>query len=950
MAPEILQYQNANQSFESVIDHFIVRQREFERVIDDIRNTDKDSSFQHYVFVGRRGSGKSTLLRRIQAEINIDEQLSDHYVCINIAEEKSFIYKLYDLWDYVIRELNALGYKIQDLDFRIFKDDMKAYTKELHARIIQALKANNRRLVLLLDNIDRILDTRSGGLDTALFRELLINFKEIRIIGGSTHMSEHFWKYDMPFYEFFTIKKLEPLSLQEVNKLLVHWSQVKNLPEIVEIIKNYPGKLQSIRMLTDGMPRTMLLFVDMMIDRPKQNGYTYLQVLVDRATPIYQERLGILSPAQQKVLSELAFLWDAASVEELVPLCKMEGKVVSALLKQLVDIRYVEKIKTHNKNNLYRVEERFFNLWFNMTQGGLNSRIRAKALTDFLEKWYDKSELNELCVEFSYAISQEDAKRDYIEAMSHALLGSDKISSEYKQKLHSQLSSKGLLKELDTQNEFSDDLEKITGAFDNNDYEKAITLLENSNIEDDLKYFGLGLAYKSLDDFSNAEKYYLLAIEKGDVDALNNLALLYANQGREADAEKYYFLAIEKGSVSALYNLALLYYNQGREADAEKNYLLAIEKGSVESLYNLALLYQNQGKEANAEKYYLLAIEKGDVDALFNLALLYDNQGREADAEKNYLLAIEKGSVDALYNLALLYDNQGEETDAEKFYLFAIENGHVRALNNLALLYDNQGKEANAEKYFLLAIEKGDVDALNNLALLYANQGKETDAQKYYLLAIEKGSVDSLYNLALFYANQGKEGDAEKYYLLAIGNGEIKALNNLAILYANQGNEGDAEKYYLLAIEKGDVNAFNNLVLLFYSRNKKAEIIQLIQAPSSAMINQWMEINIEAASIIFLYIGDMMRFKSLSDKFMKGEKTISRLVLEMFLVHKQYNWVYKYFNAKADMIEAYKPMYYVTLHLLEDKEQEILRMPPEIQENVENILTKVKRLQEFYES
>jgi len=126
--------------------------------------------------------------------------------------------------------------------------------------------------------------------------------------------------------------------------------------------------------------------------------------------------------------------------------------------------------------------------------------------------------------------------------------------------------------------------------------------------------------------------------------------------------------------------------------------------------------------------------------------------------------------------------------------------------------------------------------------------------------------------------------------------------------------------------------------------------VSLIQAPSSTMINQWMEINIEAASIIFLYIGDMMRFKALSDKFMKGEKTISSLVLERFLVHKQYNWVYKYFITQADMIEAYKPLYYVTLHLLGDKEQEILRMPPEIQENVENILAKVTRLQEFYES
>jgi hypothetical protein len=49
------------------------------------------------------------------------------------------------------------------LDFRDYKDDMKAYTKDLHSQIIKALRSNKKRLVLLLDNIDRILDSRSGN-------------------------------------------------------------------------------------------------------------------------------------------------------------------------------------------------------------------------------------------------------------------------------------------------------------------------------------------------------------------------------------------------------------------------------------------------------------------------------------------------------------------------------------------------------------------------------------------------------------------------------------------------------------------------------------------------------------------------------------------------------------------------------------------------------------------
>jgi len=817
---DLVQYQNANQSFESIVENFIVRKSEFERVMDDIRTTDVSSSFQHYVFVGRRGSGKSTLLRRIQAEINIDDTLRVQYEVVNLGEEQSFIYRLYDLWDYVKRELSTFGYQFEELDFRTYKDDMTSYTKDLHAQIIKALRSKNKRLILLLDNIDRILDSRSGNLDAALFRELLINYHDIRIIGGSTFMSEHFWKYDKPFYQFFTIKKLEALSLKEVEELLIHWSEVKQIPSIKDIIKNHPGKIQSIRMLTDGMPRTMLLFVDMMINRPEQNGYQYLQQIVDKATPIYQERLGLLSDAQKKVLSELAFIWDAANVEELVPKCNMEGKVISALLNQLTDIRYVEKIKTKNKNNLYRLEERFFNLWFNMTQGGLNNRAKAKALTDFLEKWYEKTALNDLCLELTSLVNRGEANKDYIESMSQALLGSEYIDSKYKQALTFQLISKGFVKELGIEASHDTEEKNISEAFANKEYQKVITLLENAKIEEGLKYFVLGLAHQNLNDLINAEKYYLLAIEKGDIDALNNLAILYDCQAKADEAEKYY--------------------------------LLAIDKGVMDALYNLALLYQNQGKAEKAEKYYMFAIEKEDIKSLYNLANLYQNQGKAEEAEKYYLLAIEKGIKEALYNLAILYQNQGKAEQAEKYYLHAIEKGVKEALCNLAILYQNQGKAEQAEEYYLLAIEKGEIIALNNLAVL------------------------------------------------------------------------------------------------LYKHHRKSELIQLVNRQPKAIMDIFINENLEFAVLTFLYIGDFYTFKVLSDKLLSDKKALSSALLKDLLIHRQYHWVYKYFTAHEEMIETYNPLYYATLHLIGDKDQEILKMPPEIKESVESILDSIKKGQEFY--
>lgn len=597
----IIQYQNANQSFQSVIDNFVIRKKEFERVINDLKTSRKEDSCQHYVFVGRRGSGKSTLLRRIQAEIITNPEFNQNYIVVNLSEEQSGIYKLFDLWDYVIRDLNSQKFGIEELNFREFKNDLINYNRTLHTQIINALKKADKRLVLLVDNIDRVL--KNADDDTAFLREVLMNYKEIRIIGGSTVMSEHFWKYDKPFYQFFAIKRLEALSLVDIEALLIHWANLYKVDEIKNIIKKYPGKIQSIRMLTDGSPRTMQLFVDMLINRTEQNGYNYLQNIVDKATPIYQERLGILSPAQAKVMTELAFLWDAATVEQLIQKCNMEGKTISALLSQLVALRFVEKIKTDNKNNLYRLEERFFNLWINMTQGGPQQRNEAKALTSFLEVWYDKAELQALAKDLSKSLSKGVLRLDYAESMSYALINSKVVDDSIKQDLVLDLiknsfnTSSEIIKEV-----FGDFNSIIINTYKAEDYEKVLEILKISDIEDGKRNFLIGLIYEKLNTRDLAEENYLKAIKNGQSNANYHLANLYLKQDKTELAEKYYLKAINKGNINAIRNLAILYNHKGKKDLAEKYFLIGIEKGSIQAMNNLLVLYYDDKNKKSLDK------------------------------------------------------------------------------------------------------------------------------------------------------------------------------------------------------------------------------------------------------------------------------------------------------------------------------------------------------------
>uniref|UniRef100_UPI004048A36E tetratricopeptide repeat protein n=1 Tax=Roseivirga sp. TaxID=1964215 RepID=UPI004048A36E len=742
-------YQAANLSDKESKDSFVVRQKEFHRVMEDIRSSKPGDSMQHYVFVGRRGSGKSTLLRRIQAEVNLNEELKHHYLVVNLSEEQAGIYQLYDLWDYVLRDLEQQGIIREAVDWQDYEEDMKAYTHALFNSMQAKLKEAGKQLILLIDNIDRIFKAiRNGkGGDSSLLREQLMNHNLVRIIGGSTVMSEDYWRYDMPFYDFFNIKRLKPLSIEEIKGLLNHWAEQQNIDDIKNLLEHNPGKLQAIRMLTDGTPRTMLLFIDMLINRPHQNGYDYLRRIIDEATPIYQERLDQLPSQQQKVLTELSFFWEAVAVEKLIPVCKMQSKILSAQLSQLVKARLVEKVKGDTKNLAYRLEERFFNLWLLMTQGGPKQKREVKYLTIFLESWYDQNELRSVYIEFMTHLEKGTVKSDYAASMSKALAHSKHITVEERDGLIEK--AKGLKLNAEWINELpessSEIYEKVEKLFESEKYEEAEELLNNLEQNDDHKWFVFGLVSQYQEKWKLAEKYYLMAIEQNHSGATNNLAVLYEEQGKIELAEKYYLLAVEQNDSQTIFNLANFYRQNKNWELAEKYYLTAVDGNHTDAINNLANLYEEQGKPELAEKYYTMTLDQDGSRAMFKLANLYKDQGRTEIAERYYLMAVEQSNSDAMFNLALLYEEQVKLELTEKYYLMAVEKNHTAAMNNLASLYLKQAKPELAKKYYLMAVNQDDSGAINNLLLInYLENSHSLQAKELFLSLTKKtkGDID----------------------------------------------------------------------------------------------------------------------------------------------------------------------------------------------------------------
>lgn len=168
-------------------------------------------------------------------------------------------------------------------------------------------------------------------------------------------------------------------------------------------------------------------------------------------------------------------------------------------------------------------------------------------------------------------------------------------------------------------------------------------------------------------DTENAIHHYKLAIEEGNIIAMNKLAFLYSNKRDVENANKYHIMAFENGDVSSAQILTsnslrdlnykdvikyskkladngdkIISYDLGRAYLKLKEYDLAIKylKIDEESVYNkdpLGEAYYKKGDYKNAEKYWKSAVDdhpSGAVNSHTKLLDLYLEQGRKEDYEE----------------------------------------------------------------------------------------------------------------------------------------------------------------------------------------------------------------------------------------------------------------------------------------------------------------------------
>jgi len=390
---------------------FVVRQKQFELLLNRILQENENSIPQHHLIIGQRGMGKTMLLKRMEVELH-EEQYRRRFIPLLYREEQ---YNVKDLAEFWLNTLDALADSLQaekypaqmvaDIDKTIMelsRKPPKIISEEAYKYLTDICRDLNRRPVLLIDNIGLIfgrLDNGKGAkTEQWILRKLLSGNGAPIVVSGGVNLIDDVNNYGMPFYDFFQIQQLYKLNYDEFIKLLINLATVTNSDKIVfDSIKKNSSRQESLLELTGGSPRLTVMLFEQIAKGFSSNINDDLEKLADSITPLYKARFEELPQQQQIIIDAIALNWDAISLKKLSIATRMQNNQLSPQLKRLADDGWIETTPAYKaKGKAYFISERFFNIYYLIRNSSRRHKDKIYCLSKFLECFYGKEDLEKI--------------------------------------------------------------------------------------------------------------------------------------------------------------------------------------------------------------------------------------------------------------------------------------------------------------------------------------------------------------------------------------------------------------------------------------------------------------------------------------------------------------------------------------------------------------------------
>ena len=418
---------------------FVVRTAIFEQIFTDIQEDAMQKPPQHYMILGQRGMGKTTLLLRLKYAVQDDENLQKWLLPVVFNEEQYAMNDLASFFEHIAKLLaedhNAYESLLDEMRKHEFEPD---YDQKAFEILVEYLKKKEQKIIVFHDNFGQFLE-KIGKIATHRLRNILMNSPHIRLVGASATLLEHTFNYKEPFFDFFYQIRLKGMTTDETILLFEKLAENEGkTEEFKEILKTERPRIEVMRKLSGGVIRTMVMLFDVFIDNEKQDSFKDLEAILDRVTPLYKHRMDDLKPQQQQIVDAVARAWDAVTVSEIAELSRAERQglktnQISAQLKQLVDNQVIEiEPRTTGRNNLYRLQERFFNIWYLMRYSTRQDKQRVIWFVKFLEGWCNTNDLKQLFDRFDNNLEKGTYELNTVfdRALAYSMVENDEVLEE----------------------------------------------------------------------------------------------------------------------------------------------------------------------------------------------------------------------------------------------------------------------------------------------------------------------------------------------------------------------------------------------------------------------------------------------------------------------------------------------------------------------------------------
>jgi tetratricopeptide (TPR) repeat protein len=378
---------------------FVARHDLIDELVSLIEPQPDGAGVQHVVIIAPRGMGKTTVLLMVQFRIR-DSKLAKRWQVVRFAEES---YQVYDLADFWIETLNRLAAETDDPALIKRAEELKTQYRDnddLQEAALALIKdwrrKHQKRLVILVDNFDMILEQINDERDNARLRDVLMNDGTMMLIGCATTFFREARAYDQPLYNFFKIINLGNLRFVEMQELLRRRAEIDRIPDFEEKLKANASRLRVLEYFTGGSPRLVLMLYRVVTQSDISEVRRGLEKLLDEVTPYYKSKIESLPAQQRKILDHIARVSsktrEGVTPSEIAEATRLKANQVSSQLKRLSELGYVRTANLRERNSYYTLSEPLYAIWHQM-RFGRDARQRMQWLVDFLKVWYDATEM-----------------------------------------------------------------------------------------------------------------------------------------------------------------------------------------------------------------------------------------------------------------------------------------------------------------------------------------------------------------------------------------------------------------------------------------------------------------------------------------------------------------------------------------------------------------------------